>query len=136
MNLIFLLKNKVKRRWIMKKEIVKGVFNGYLVRGDIRGQGAPYLMEPSCEWCTIEEVEVNGEIYYRFYIDGKLIMTSKHISGETWDVETDSWGNRNFWGEYWDYISPEEMKFLYEEVLGEGETLADWLREKYVGWGI
>jgi hypothetical protein len=105
---------------------------GYLIHGYIIGQGSPYCEAPSCDYC---EVYFDGKDYH-FYVDGKLVLKSKHLSGQTWEVEEDSFGNYNFSGEYWDFISPEELEYIYNNVLGEGETLSDWLKEKYEGWGI
>jgi hypothetical protein len=107
---------------------------GYLVHGFIKGQGAPYLEAPSCDYCEVVYNEDDKKYY--FYIGGDLKLVASVLSGQTWEVEIDSFENRLFWGEYWDFIPPEEMEYIYKEVLGEGETLSDWLREKYEGWGL
>jgi hypothetical protein len=124
MNLIF-LKKKQRRRCVMK------VFEGYLVYGIIRGQGTPYLFRPSCEFCRVVH---NGE-KYEFYVDNELVLVASTLSGQDWEVLVDDCDNRDYFGEYWDFISIPEMERIYK-ILREGETLDSWLEEKYAGWGI
>jgi hypothetical protein len=69
-------------------------------------------------------------------VDGKEFLKSRRLCGQHWVAERDSFDNLQFEGYYWDFMSAEELDFVYSNILREGEILDDWLKEKYEGWGI
>ena len=107
-------------------------YSGYLVMGEIGGQGTPYLYEPHYSYCIVEEID--GE--YVFYVNGIEVLRKRYLSGQTWEGEYDDFGNINYTGYYWEFYSIEEWFRILEQVLGENESIKDWLKEKYEGWGI
>ncbi|MGC9074053.1 MAG: hypothetical protein ACP5H0_07865 [Caldisericum sp.] len=107
-------------------------FSGYLVYGEIRGQGAPFLFAPTFYRC---EVVFDGT-YYIFYVDEKEFLKSRRLCGQHWVAERDGFDNLQFEGYYWDYMDESELAYIYNQVLGDNESLDDWLREKYEGWGL
>ena len=108
-------------------------YKGYLIRGEINGQGDPYYNPPNYWEVTVEEKE---DGYYFYNDEGKLIFKAKTLSGEHREVEIDSFENRLFYGYYWDFLSEEEINYLWNEVLAKNEGFEDWLKEKYAGWGF
>jgi hypothetical protein len=107
-------------------------FEGYLVLGSIKGQGTMYLDTPTCIYV---EVVYDGKEYV-FFNGGKEIFRASRLSGQWWEIEFDSFDNKWFNGEYWDFLSEQDVNFIYENVLSENESFTDWLREKYEGWGL
>ncbi|MGC9110201.1 hypothetical protein [Caldisphaera sp.] len=107
-------------------------FKGILVFGEIGGQGTPYLYSPWYDDCLVREEDG----IFIFYVNGKEILRSRYLSGQTWEGEYDDFGNINYTGYYWEFYSVDEWRFIINNVIGENESIQDWLKEKYEGWGI